>query len=75
LVEGRGKLASKPVNHVSRRLETSLMEPCLGFACTLLHISTFENSIELEAAVLVDWRKSVQVEMRVTESRGRRRGR
>jgi hypothetical protein len=47
------------------------MEPCLGFACTLLHISTFENSIELEAAVLVDWRKSVQVEMRVTESRGR----
>jgi len=75
LVEGRGKLASKPVNLVSRRFKHRLMEPCLGFACTLLHISAFENSIELEAAVLVDWRKSVQVEMRVTESRGRRRRR
>jgi hypothetical protein len=47
------------------------MRSYLRFACTLLHISTLEYPIELEAAILVDGRKRVQIEMRVANSTGR----
>ncbi len=71
MVEVRGRLASMPVNYVSRSSGRGLMRSYLRFACTLLHISTLKYPIELEAAILVDRRKRVQIEMRVANSTGR----
>ena len=64
-------MASRPVNYVSRSFNSSLVEAYLGFARTLLDISAFEDTIKFEAAVLVDRREGVEVEMCITDSRSR----